>query len=610
MNFKSSFWLLIFISSAQAQILYLDLNKNDLEKEAAIEAAKESGQEIVVYPDSKDDFKNADALELLKNTAPTTLFISGHDGGGSYSGDAGESMMITEIWETITENPHVEENLQVLGLMGCNTANHSDVSEAITKLSNLAIVAGFDGTAPSQKWVQGRNYIQDIILKTPEILKQKDEKTLKDVLDSFRNMDDLEASIYVDMKLCHEEGDDQFEGKYIYRPQMYKEELRYKLFDSSECVDARNEYLEVRNYDQIFEAYKSGEKELPEDRSSGELRELYTFVSQFEHCFEADVIADIGGDFPSANDVLFLLFYDDVHKSYFEYYGNAFDDAFENLKMFEDKEELKKRINQYYDAEIEIRNKKKAYAENIDTFILDVKKYRNSKQEELNKIGPTSIAKYEELVALADKMGLKDKEWHELTENEQKFIVETWEQQPMEVHKVGSLKSDLESIDKVLKLGVNSEGYQDILEDVKNIEADEEERREAEQNPQEGEFYVIRSTLEEDRKEKLARIDTYFQTYQDLPAKNMQELKKLDRKQLGVFINKLGSLDLEYTLNPDYAYGLKNSANTILYNLDGEAIPFQWHDINAGKRVDPKYSKLTDIEWSKENDMAIDLKKT
>ena len=220
--------MLLLISSVHAQIIFLDINDNPLEKKSAIEAANKAGKKIIVYPEVSELFSKDKAFEILKKNPPESLFISGHDGGGSFSGDRNESFSIEDLNTLVDENPRISDNLRVLGLLGCNTANHSQILNWKQTFPNISFVAGYDGTAPSGTKPAGWHYIQDIILKTDDILKETDETKLKNIFQNFRDINYLAATLYIDTNKCSDSPEDQF----IFRPLRSGSE-KFKKFDTS-----------------------------------------------------------------------------------------------------------------------------------------------------------------------------------------------------------------------------------------------------------------------------------------------------------------------------------------------------------------------------------------
>ena len=547
----------LFISNLHAQIIYLDLNNNPYEKKAAIEAANKSGKQIIVYPKGSELFDKEKAFEILKEHPPESLFISGHDGGGSFSGDRNESFGKYEIDELVKENPEIANKLRVLGLIGCNTANHSQITHWKQTFPNLSFVAGYDGSAPSGTRPAGWRYIKDTILKTDTILKETDKNKIKRIFENFGYINYLAATLYIDTNKCSEEDP---EKQYIYRP-LRKSNEKFKTFDTSECLEKRNTY--ETKFSSSYNQFLSGETPIPTDTSKGVLRELYSFLRQNEHCF-MDYYED--GNYPTGDHLLYLLFYNDVFKSFSKYYGSELIDFFKNLSVFSDPKKYKISI------ENQLRKKEKnlqrlnTYVNDYNLFEKDFSIYLSQEEQEYKtKYAPKYLTKYNDLVkrfqtgqpyqAQLDNLE-KDPGWRT-------FQI---------------MKSKIEDLKKELKQGKKSEIYTQIINEKSYLE---------------DQVKYLEENLLADFKD-----DYNLTTYKNLAAKTPEEFKNLNRKQVNQFINDLNGLSLELTEKSDFNDEFKYAAEQILHRLNSDVIPFNWHDSNLGNPIAPK--EYTKDELAKE----------
>ena len=316
-----------------AQIVFFDVNNNPKEKRDAIAAAKKKGERIVVYPAGDELFDKTQVEIILKKEKPQTIFLSGHDGGGDISGDRNERLEMSELKSILDRNKDVAENIQVLGLLGCNTGSQALIMKWKKMMPNLRFVAGYDGTAPSDKWTQGRNYLVDIINKKDEILAIRESDIVKEKFTEFRHMENmLEASLYLSMPTCNL--DDPYQ-EFIFRPKRQVPEERFKRFNNKECPQKREEYND--NLEKLYSTYHDGKKPIPKNTSKSDLKDLHTFVSQNEHCF--DGFSSDG--YPSPNNVLFLRYFNHLIKNFGAYYENELDVFFKELSQYESKKSIK-----------------------------------------------------------------------------------------------------------------------------------------------------------------------------------------------------------------------------------------------------------------------------
>lgn len=356
--FIASFLILNF---CRAQILFLDMNNNEHEKRAAIEEANQAGEEIIVYPEGDALFDKAQAFELLAEHKPRTLFLSGHDGGGKFGGDRGESFGINDLEDFVRTRPGVKDNLRVLGLLGCYTANHLQIMNWRNLFPNVSFVAGYDGTAPLGERPIGWDYIKDIISKSDEILKETDGNRLKNIFENFSQIEDLQASLFADLNRCQET---DVERQFIFRPQRPSDE-RFKTFDTAECISKKEEFL--NRFHTQYTTYFSGQTPIPEDTSTGELREIYSFTRQNEHC-----IGDYEGvRYPSGDELLFLLFFKDVQINFNRYYEENLKEMFKELEAFSSAESLEEKRQELIAHKEEEIGKLQSYINDYQTYAND-----------------------------------------------------------------------------------------------------------------------------------------------------------------------------------------------------------------------------------------------
>lgn len=351
-------------------MLFVDTNNSDLEIATTVKAACERGQRLVIVPKNYKDYtkytsavedtrkkyescektKNkcsvemkrySDAIEAskkfvgsqrnindqvqssleeIKNSGAKlqNITISGHDGGGIFSGHKGE--FSREDFAKLLKNfPEINEVKSLL-LLGCYTGVPKEVIEWKHIFPNIKIIAGYDGSAPLSDRPHGHQYISDILLKENLLLKNADQKKLQNFTkQNIRGLTLMNASMYLE---CN---DGTKEGEFYYGS--LKEGKSFRSFDIKECEGKKEEveYLATK-----ISMYSMGEMEPPKDSANGDLRKLYNQARQLQHCGE---ILDIEMDM---NTLFNLLFYEGVKKNYANFYKEDLDEAkkiFETLKI-------------------------------------------------------------------------------------------------------------------------------------------------------------------------------------------------------------------------------------------------------------------------------------
>lgn len=356
--------LLLFVQIAHAEcnkqidpnkvMLFIDTNKSELEITTTEKAACERGQRLIIVPqnykemdsntqkviDSKKALEKCqkngkacvneikfyeetlneakkisrtrpsiaqqtkDALTEIKNTGGKlhNLTISGHDGGGIFSGYKG-GLKRDEIAEILKNYPEINEVSSLL-LLGCYTGVPKEMIEWKQVFPGVKLIAGYDAAAPFSDKPAGHQYIEDVLLKEKQLLQNADQKKLQDsAKHNIRSLTMLNSSMYL---ICK---DGTNEGEYYYGSQ--REEKVFKPFDIKECESKKTEIESLING---INKYDSGELEIPNDTTTGELRKIYTKARSIEHCGEMLNLP------LNLNRVFNLLFYEGVKKNFSDFY--------------------------------------------------------------------------------------------------------------------------------------------------------------------------------------------------------------------------------------------------------------------------------------------------
>lgn len=545
------------LSNAMAQIVFLDINDNPKEKATAIAAAKRAGKEIIIYPKGSEKFQTERAFEILSENPPETLFISGHDGGGSFGGDRGESFEYEDLHSLIETNPEIGENLRVLGLLGCNTANHVEITKWKRTFPNLAFVAGYDGSAPSETKKAALTYISDTISKSEEILQATDERKIRSIFESFQYINYLEATLYVDT--CPQS--DSVEGQYIFRPARTSSE-RFKAFDTAECAQKRTEY--DAKYLSIYTNYYYGLKEIPTQTHGTDLRRLYTFMRQNEHCFK--IYEE--GEYPTGDDLLYLLFFNNVKKNFINYYQENLDDYFKELSIFQDQETLKDSLAKKIEAN-------SAELERLEYYKTDFVQYKKDHQRHIK-----------------DELLKMKRDYPESYRDFQRCTKDTLSRSEL-AHCIQLDKDpEYEFISsKIWSLQAQRDLKDDELRD--NLEM------------------KIDSTTESLRKVKdlyinPVKMNSLIKKYQALSAKSPQDLSKLSRKEIMDFSHKTFEFDRDFLPSSQFFSNMRGALDDTLVSISSTEIPFNWHDSGITP-TDPIYTNRLSMRAAKEQSVASRL---
>lgn len=538
-------FLMTFSLIGNAQVLFLDTNNNDLEILAAKEEALAQGEIFISYPEPGQMFEKSKALSLIKEHKPDTLFISGHDGGGGIYGKNGD-ISIQDFRDLNESSPGSLDSLRTLALLGCNTANHAQVMDWKNFMPNLAFIAGYDGSAPTQKWIQGREYIKDIIANNKAIIAETDANIIKNLFESFRHMTELEATMFVDTPLCL--NPDFTEDQYLFRPKAEEGE-RFTTFLDNDCKPKMDKFLE--EIYPIYNKYLQGELEIPEDTAQGQLRDFYTHIRQNEHCYRANE------SLPSGNQALFLLFFKNYFKNFNEYYEPYIEDFFETVnEVYNDKEKLTQSYEKSLEADrqnIELTKKGPAYLKSL------IKSEKEKIEKEMNAFPANYKTELDAFMAAGDMSTAAVEELFARMPTDFKFV---YVQLPSQITLLDNAQENVSS---------NFEGFKTTLL----------------------EYY--KSSLDN----KKERIEYAFNSYEKSPIKSSEAYKNANRAQLASFASATNGMELSLLDKNDYTQQLAWVLNGA-YELDGESIPFNWHDASLGFPEDPEWQTRSYLDGKKD----------
>lgn len=337
-------------------VMFVDMNNAGLEIASAQRAACARGQKLVVIPQNhrqydqltnivQNDMKayercnggngNCDRqkatylasytrLETYKETLPpvseqirqqltelktaggkvVNFTISGHDGGGTYSGHKGE-IDRAGIHEIFGEFPEVN-GVKSIMLLGCYTTVPNEVMHWKTIFPVAKLIAGYDGVAPASDKVVGHNYLEDLLRKEATILGQASQSGLDRYLRSnIRGLSVMNTGIYAEIE-CREDSNKFFYG-------LDDTSRRMRTMDIKECDDKKEVVAEIQSK---ITKYYNGEMDPPLDTRNGEMRRIYNLGRRYEHCG-----AYLDLEF-SMTQAFNLLFYDGLKKNFSKYYAN------------------------------------------------------------------------------------------------------------------------------------------------------------------------------------------------------------------------------------------------------------------------------------------------
>lgn len=210
--------------------------------------------------------------KLTQTSSIETIIISGHDGGGQFSGEKG-SLSRYNIGSIAAENEEFKNSVRTVILLGCYTTVISQVNDWKSIFPNVDIIAGFDGAAPLSERPQGHKYLKELLNGEKELIGVKDIKKLNKIIPSV-NQPGFKPAI----SFC-EEDDNKAQTIYHYSSQTKKlQSLKERL---KECIDNYNEIKEAASF-----VRKLKEGVIDQTNSPVKISHYYRMARNYEDCYQ------------------------------------------------------------------------------------------------------------------------------------------------------------------------------------------------------------------------------------------------------------------------------------------------------------------------------------
>jgi hypothetical protein len=299
-------------------VIFIDANNGGQEVETARAAACNRGDSFVVFPENgsctngcRDHLKTTLSSLKAKGSAPVSVILSGHDGGGNYSGTYG-NISRSDITRMFSEDfPEFKNSVESLYLLGCYTGVKYEVFSWMSGFLELKFIAGYEGSAPSSTRLAGHAYIEHLMLQEKQLINQANQANIKNDIEKIPYMEQLTSSIVVRALQC-EDPETNKPTDFYYRSKPVQGE-KMEILNSADCVEKIGKSKEKS---QEFTKYYNGELPVPADTANGPLRHLYNFYRSAEHCFNGD------SNVPKGDQVLGMLFYPGYAANIARFFGD------------------------------------------------------------------------------------------------------------------------------------------------------------------------------------------------------------------------------------------------------------------------------------------------
>lgn len=317
--------LTVWSAAAGADILFLNLNGQYQEIQAAQAAARKANQKLIVYPQPRSAAQEAaysalqrqmgEQLRIMSSSTSTreqqnqadqeflrlsreqqklgvanyldrpgfeavlgdleksgakvsSLIISGHDGNGDFFGNQGR-LHAQDIKDAFREYPNLAGQVESLFLAGCYTSTPGSLENNWKpSFANLKGVFGYDHSGPAGDKIPGHTYLKNYILKGPALLKEANQSKIQRTARSI-----IPTDLTSNAAICLPG------GKFV---------KRNETLDVAELKKRCDDYVKkIEELNPTIECYvhaKTGCENPPEDTRAGPLREYYNIIQNIEHC--------------------------------------------------------------------------------------------------------------------------------------------------------------------------------------------------------------------------------------------------------------------------------------------------------------------------------------
>jgi hypothetical protein len=229
--------------------------------------------------------------------APVSVVLSGHDGGGWVSGDAGSlssNELLSSLKSSYKEKPELLQEMHTLLMWGCYTTTKALISQYKLYIPSLKVIAGFYGSGPLSIRPASSNLMNDVLVKSDELSSLSGASRLKTAIQGLDNYLYTYSGIYVAAQ-C---GEYHAYNNSEYTSDGAKTERKFEEFKQEvDCYDL-DETLEDNQM--ILAAYLSGATPIPTNTRDTELRRLYKYARQNKHlkdqCPSIDNVLALDGD--------------------------------------------------------------------------------------------------------------------------------------------------------------------------------------------------------------------------------------------------------------------------------------------------------------------------
>jgi hypothetical protein len=238
----------------------------------------------------------------LNSSEPITLVISGHFGGGVFTGNLG-SFSVADLERIFSDYPEIREQITSLDLLGCYTNTFSQVQSMWRHaFPNARVLVGFYGPSPRGETDSNLHFISDIVARRDKF------EAVRTKGDFSSQLNDLKKYTEIHVALAIDDYFQQTDGPLL--------RVSSEQTAISKCV-ADLPTSEISYFEKIL----NGDAMIPENTSESRLRAYYTALRDHATCLDDPQFRSSEPSAPSPDKVIRLILYKNVVRNFRNIHG-------------------------------------------------------------------------------------------------------------------------------------------------------------------------------------------------------------------------------------------------------------------------------------------------
>jgi hypothetical protein len=313
---------------------------------------------------SEERYKQIDTKKHFKELADggvkiTSLVLSGHNGGNSYSGLEGQfdaNLITNSITEAYKGKEDLLKDFNNVALWGCYTATVGGVMIWKSAFPSLKVIAGYSGSAPSGVRPISGEYLKDLLIKSSQLPKVSTLAEAQVALKSIKGVNETLSAIYTQCDSCKQEwymGTETTDSDQLTPDQRPQRTITRKVeaLNRETICESIGELVGALN--QQLVQFMHSKESSPTDTTNHPLRRLYNQARQYEHCPKMKQAVN-------AEKVGLLLFFKGVLENFNRVFETEIDESIAELESINLAELLKGKFSSETEYQAKLAAAKKA----------------------------------------------------------------------------------------------------------------------------------------------------------------------------------------------------------------------------------------------------------